>query len=349
MPKRSSRVTLVDIANALGVSPATVSLALRDKDVVAAKTREAVRQKVAELGYVYNRSAAQLRTRRSNSIGLIVPNLVNPFFAELTNEVEGVLVGEGCSLIVSGSAEDLQRQARILHNMQEYGVDGVLVCPVPNTTPKHLRPIVRSGLPVVLFTRPVKGLAAHYVGADNAGGAALATEYLIRRGHTRIAYLGGLENSSTRGERFSGFSNACKAAGIEVDSRLFVPFETSIQDGYRAIAPLIDAPEPPTAAVCHNDVVAFGVILGLWAQKRTPGKDFAVVGFDDISNAAFWSPPLTTISSRPQRIGVEATSLLLRLIDTPRKTPRRIIIPPNLVVRRSCGEPKTSKAEEPAT
>jgi LacI family transcriptional regulator len=341
MGKRSSRITLVDVANELGVSPATVSLALRDKNVVAKRTRAAVLQKVQELGYVYNRSAAQLRTQRSNSIGLIVPNLLNPFFAELTDQVERVLDAQDSSLIVAGTSEDIEQQAKTLQNMQEYGVDGVLVCPVPRTTPKHLRGLIRSGLPVVLFTRAVRGLAANYVGADNSLGSAIATEYLMSRGHRRLSFIGGLDASTTRTERFSGFVNACKKNGIRVVEEFCLSTETTLQGGYRAISSLIEHPDPPTGAVCYNDVVAFGVILGLWALNRRPGKDFSVVGFDDITNASIWSPPLTTVSSRPQQIGEEAVSLLLSLIEKPRKTPKRVIIPPSLIVRRSCSEPST--------
>lgn len=339
MDKKSSRITLVDVANELGVSPATVSLALRDKKVVAKKTREAVRRKVQELGYVYNRSAAQLRTQRSNSIGLIVPNLLNPFFAELTDQVERVLDEQGSSLIVAGTSEDIEQQAKTLQNMQEYGVDGVLVCPVPRTSPKHLRTLMRSGVPVVLFTRAVHGLAANYVGADNTLGSAVATEYLISLGHKRLSYIGGLDASTTRTERFSGFVDACNKHKIEVVDEFCLATETTLHGGYQAIISLLGLPDPPTAAVCYNDVVAFGAILGLWAQDRRPGNDFSVVGFDDIANASIWSPPLTTISSRPQQIGEEAVLLLLSLIEKPRKTPKRIILAPSLVVRRSCGEP----------
>lgn len=338
MSTKPSKITLVDIANELGLSPATVSLALRDKPVVAEKTRQLVHEKVREMGYVYNRSAAQLRTQRSRSIGLIVPNLVNPFFAELTNKVEEIVDSEGCSLIVAGTSENLERQNRVLRSMQEYGVDGVLICPVPNTRPKHLRPLLKNHLPMVLYTRPIKGLAANYVGANNAAGISMATRYLIDRGHTRIAFVGGRGVSMTRAERFRGFKEACDQAGIEVISDFCVSVETSIKAGYSAIGPLLDRSDPPTAAVCYNDVLAFGVILGLWAMQRTPGDDFAVTGFDDIANAAIWSPPLTTVACPPQQIAQTAVELIVSRIGHPRKNHKKTILPPKLMARKSCGE-----------
>ena len=338
METRKHRVTLVDVARNLGVSPATVSLALRDRHEVALKTRLAVKKAVKDLGYLHNRSAAQLRTQRSYSIGLVVPNIINPFFAELTNRVEEILDHAGCSLLLAKTTETIERQERVIRNMLESGVDGMLLCPVTGTKRKHLKSLLDSRLPFVLFTRPVQDLNASYVGVDNGRGSSLATEYLISLGYRRISYIGGLDLSVTRQERYQGFAKVLSDRGIRLDESLCVTSDTTIRGGYESIERILKMPDPPTAVVCYNDIVAFGVILGLWAAKITPGKDFAVVGFDNLSDAALWSPPLTTVSNPPQSIGTEATALLLERIQNPKSRPRRVILPPSLIIRRSCGE-----------
>jgi LacI family transcriptional regulator len=337
MKKTKKPVTLVEIAEFLGVSTATVSLALRDKEGVAAKTRDKVHKAVKKLGYVYNRSAARLRTHRSFTIGLVVPNLLNPFFTELTNSVEEQLEAAGWSLLLAKTSENMSRQERALRTMMEYGVDGLLLCPVPSTGADDLKGIVDSKIPLTIFTRPAEGIDADYIGADNFYGSKLATEYLIRGGHKKIAFIGGLPDSVTRKERLSGFLRALKDGGISARKELAVEGDTSLDGGYGGIKKLLGIKDPPTAAVCFNDVVAFGVILGLWAAQITPGKNFSVIGFDNISDSALWSPPLTTVSTPPQQIGKEAVRLLLERIESPRKVKEKVVLPPVLIVRGSCG------------
>lgn len=336
--KPARRVTLVDIAKKMGVSPATISLALRDNSAVAAKTRKRVWETVEKLGYVYNRSAAQLRTQRSYTIGLIVPNIVNTFFAELADMVEETLDDAGCRMFLARTSERADRQAATIKAMLEYRVDGVVICPVIGTTRRHLLPLTEAGVPLVVCTRPVRQMRVDYVGADNARGAALAAEYLISRGHRRIAFIGGPVRSVTRQERLLGFQQVIEKHHLDRDKCLCVASDSTIQQAYQSIIQLLKCPSPPTAALCYNDIVAFGVILGLWAAKVTPGRGFAVVGFDNLSHAALWSPPLTTVSNPPGEVGMKAAKLLLERIAKPRARPRKVILDPSLVVRKSCGE-----------
>jgi LacI family transcriptional regulator len=296
-----------------------------------------VHKTVKKLGYVYNRSAARLRTHRSFTIGLIVPNILNPFFTELMNSVEEQLEAAGWSLLLAKTSENMSRQDRVLKTMMEYGVDGLLICPAPGTRAADLNRLTSSKMPFVVFTRPIDGSPADYIGADNFYGTKLAAEYLIGRGHKKIAFIGGLPDSATRKERYRGFIKAIKDGGLPLRKELYVEGDTSLDGGYIGIKKLLEVKDPPTAAVCYNDVVAFGVILGLWAAHITPGKSFAVVGFDNISDASLWSPPLTTVSSPPQQIGREAVRLLLERIAAPRKEKERVILPPSLITRGSCG------------
>lgn len=336
MASQKKQVTLAEIAKHLGVSTATVSLALQNKPGISEKTKRAVLEMAKQLGYVYNRSAARLRMQRSFTIGLIVPNLLNPFFTELTNSVEEKIEAEGLSLLLAKTSEDPARQLKAVQSMLEYRVDGLLICPAIGTRASDLQILQNAHLPFVLYTRNVPGFSADYVGAQNKKGTQMATEYLLKRGHRRIVFIGGLPSSQTRKERFDGFRSALQKAEIPLSDSLNIPCETSIRGGYESIQQALRVQPNPTAAVCYNDVVAFGVILGLWASRIAPGKEFPVIGFDNIADASLWSPPLTTLSAPPALVGQEAVKLLLKRISSPDSPPEKIILSPTLVVRESC-------------
>lgn len=336
MVNRKKQITLSEIAQQLGVSTATVSLALQNKPGVSEKTRQAVLEVSKQLGYVYNRSAARLRMQRSFTIGLIVPNLLNPFFTELTNSVEEWIEAEGLSLLLAKTSEDPHRQQKAVQSMLEYRVDGLLICPAIGTRASDLQILLDAHMPFVLYTRNLSGFPADYVGAQNKRGTRIATEFLLERGHKQIAFIGGLPTSQTRKERFNGFRTALQKAGIPLSNSINIPSETSIKGGYESIQQVLQVEPRPTAAVCYNDVVAFGVILGLWASRIAPGKEFPVIGFDNIADAALWSPPLTTLSVPPARVGQEAVKLLMNRISNPDSPPEKIILSPTLVVRESC-------------
>lgn len=291
---------------------------------------------VRKLGYVYNRSAARLRMQRSFTIGLIVPNLLNPFFTELTNSVEEQIEAEGLSLLLAKTSEDPARQQKAVQSMLEYRVDGLLICPAIGTQATDLRILQDARLPFVLYTRNVPNFPADYVGAQNRKGTQMATEFLLQRGYRRIAFIGGLPTSHTRKERFDGYRRALAKAKVPLSDVVNLPCETSIRGGYESIQRVLQVQHRPTAAVCYNDVVAFGVILGLWASRIAPGKEFPVIGFDNIADAALWSPPLTTLSVPPALVGQEAVKLLQKRIGSPDAPPEKIILTPTIVVRESC-------------
>lgn len=332
--KRHS-LTLKDIADQLGISPATVSLALRNKECVSEKTRHSVWDAVKRLGYVYNRSAARLRTQRSTTIGLIVPNILNPFFTELTSAVEEKVDSFGYSLLLAKTSEDRERQAKALRTMLEYSVDGILLCPAVGTTQEDFRICEKTNTPLVLFTRPVDGPKIDYVGPDNSRGTNLATKYLLGKGHKRIAFIGGVEGSFIRWERYEGYRKALEEANLPLDQQYDKICDSTLDGGFQVIQELLSLQEPPTATLCFNDVIAFGAILGLWSHRIVPGRDFDVIGFDNISDAALFSPALTTLSCPPQLIGSRASELLLERIKHPGKSKESIILVPNLILRDS--------------
>jgi len=333
----AGRVTLVDVARHADVSRATASLVLRDSPLVADETRRRVQDSMRQLGYVYHRAAATLRTRRSHTVGLVVTDITNPFYSELTVGVEEQLDAANHVVMLVNTAESLDKQERLLAAVHENNADGVLFCPAEGTSRATIDSLRDRHLPVVLLVRYLFDVDIDYVGADNALGAALAVEHLIAHGHRRIAFIGGPAASSARRDRLRGYRDAMARHGLPVDGALLPTSPSTRDGGHAAIGGLLTLADPPTAALCYNDVVAFGVMLGLQATGRVVGRDVAVAGFDDIAEAALWYPALTTVSVQPRRIGAEAARLLLERIAHPDELPRRVILPPTLAVRASCG------------
>lgn len=333
----SKRVTLLDVANASGLSRATVSLVLRDSPLVAENTRQRVKEVMQDLGYVYHRSAANLRAQKSHTVGLVVADITNPFFAEMAVSIGSQLDKSNYVPLLFNTSEVLSKQEQLLSTMQEYSVDGILLCPARGTPLTTIEKFQKSQLPFVLFARYLPGIDADYVGADNIVGARIAVEHLISLGHRKIAFIGGPLNISSRKEREQGWRQAQTDHNLPINESFVVTTSTTREGGSNAIRQLLQLPDKPTACLCFNDVVAFGTMLGLQSMNLQPGRDFAVIGFDDVAESAMTQPSLTTMSVSPRQIGEVAVQLLLDLIETPDQMPRKIILQPQIVIRESCG------------
>ena len=284
--RSKKQVKLSDVAEHAGISRATASLVMRGSSLVAEATRRRVLASKDKLGYVYNRTAASLRTNRSNTIGLIVNDIRNPFYAEFTIGVEKTLDKAQCLVFLVNTSENIKRQNRILKTMQEYRTDGILLCPAVDTPLQMIRRLQLTQFPLVLTIRDLPGIEVDYVGADNVRGAEMAVEHFIDHGHSRIAFLGGSGESSANRDRLLGFKKALQRHGLSVAEHLIISSEVSRVGGRQAILKLLDLSHPPSAILCYNDVVAFGAIQGLWESGRVPGRDMAIIGFDDIAEAS---------------------------------------------------------------
>jgi LacI family transcriptional regulator len=329
-----------DLARHAGVSRATVSLVLRKSPLVAAKTRESVLEAVESLGYVYNRGAANLRTQRSHTIGVAINELTNPYFAELTAAIQRAFFDLGRTVFIANSEEDPVRQDQFIATMREYNVDGLAICPSQGTRRESLRRLKAQGIPCVLISRTVAGAGLDYAGHANRLGMRMAAEHLIGLGHRRIAMLGGTDLVSTGEERRAGYRDALIAHDIPVDPDLILEGPPTRNFGATTVQALLAGKAPPTAAVCFNDVVAFGVMLGLRQVGLEPGRDFAVIGYDDLAEAALWTPALSTVAVDSAGIGAAAAQLLLQRIEHPEAKPRRIILQPRLILRASSSPPR---------
>jgi LacI family transcriptional regulator len=332
-----TNITIHDVAELVDVSVSTVSLVLRESPLVAKKTRERVLAAIDELGYVYNRSAASMRSHRSGVIAMSVNDLSNPYFAGLTSSVERALYQIDRTVLLSDVREDADRQARFIEKMREHNVDGLLLCPAHSTDAARLVAQLKTArLPCVLVSRNLPGSGLDYVGYDHCHGMRLGTAHLIALGHKRIALLGGSRTTWVGRERLSGYRQALHDHGLTVDPALEFDGELTRTAGMELIQRALSLREPPTAAACANDVIAFGVMLGLRRLGLEPGRDFSVTGNDDVAEAALWTPDLTTVSTDFDLIGKQAARLLLQRIGDPDDgAPQHFSLPVSLKVRAS--------------
>ena len=344
MTVNKGRVTVVDIARAAGVSKSTVSLVLQASPLVNEATRAKVHATIRDLGYVYNRGAANLRQSSSSKIiGIIVNDLTNSFFAELAVGMDMVMQSAGYVQFLSNSAESIDRQRQVIASMREHGISGLILSPARGTEAADLKPLAASGIPVVAVVRNVVGAKVSTLFSDNFAGAKEAVQHLISLGHRRIAFLGGIVNTTVFAERMQGWREALLQAGLEAPDALVIGSTASRAGGVAAIERALALADQPTAALCFNDAAAFGVCDGLRAAGKEPGRDFAVVGFDDVIEAETAVPALTTVSVDPQGMGRRAAQLLLKQISAGRVEPEAIVSSVRLVVRQSCGAGQKTK------
>ena len=342
-PLEQGRVTLQVIADRLSVSTATVSLALRGSALVAEATREKVQSLARELGYVYNRSAASLRTSRTHMLGVVFHDFTNPFFMGLMASVEETIRDAGLSIVlgtyaenIRGSAsryaESIERQQRVFETLREYRPDGMLICPAGGSEPDHLQSFKLSGIPVVQVMREID-TDLDFVGADDEMGTELALRHLYDLGHRRIAMIGGSLNVSPGIKRHGAFRKTHMALGLSVDEDLIYYGFGTRETGFRGIQHVLELRDPPTAALCFNDLTAFGALMGMRHKGLEAGRDLSIVGCDDISEAEQWFPGLTTIRNHEDRIGQAAADMLLARIADPRRPAERVLIDVDLIVR----------------
>jgi LacI family transcriptional regulator len=332
----AARTTIVDVARLAGVSKSTVSLVLGGSSLVADSTRERVTGAMSELGYIYHRGAATLRGAKSGVLGMVINDLSNPFYLELAIGIERACQGGAFIPFLANSAEDPIRQQEVIRSMREHGAAGLALAPAIGTSLNDVEPLV-AGLPVVQVMRRLPGLKASLVTPENREGARKATAYLIENGHRRIAFIGGTNLLSVREERLAGYRLALEEAEIPLDSSLVIETTTNYSGGGAAAVRLSNISERATAALCFNDVVAIGLIRALTQTGVVVGRDFAVIGFDDIEEAKHTLPALTTVAVNARNLGSRAAQLLMRQIAIGSFKPETVLCPTSLIIRSSCG------------
>ncbi|MGY1704559.1 LacI family DNA-binding transcriptional regulator [Geodermatophilus sp. SYSU D00697] len=323
-----------DVAGRAGVSVGTVSNVLNRPELVSAATRGRVLDAIAELGFVRNESARQLRAGSSRTVGLVVLDIANPFFTDVARGVEDVVNAAGLALILCNSDDRPDKEAAHLAVLAEQRVQGVLITPTAELTPE-LAALRGRGVPVVLVDRRAPDADQCAVATDDVLGGRLAAGHLLECGHRRIAFVGGHSGLPQVQERHSGVAAAVGAAP-DAELTVLSPGELTVAGGREAAAEVLALPaaDRPTAVVCANDLLALGVLQEMVrAGVRVP-DEFAIVGYDDIEFAAAAAVPLTSVRKPRQLLGRRAAELLL---DEARAGHRheQPVFEPELVVRES--------------
>ncbi|MFI6426080.1 LacI family DNA-binding transcriptional regulator [Promicromonospora sp. NPDC050880] len=331
-PAAHRRASIADVARTAGVSVGTVSNVLNRPDRVLPGTRERVEAAIAELSFVRNGSARQLRAGTITTIGAIVLDIANPFFTDVARGIEERLDRDDFTLMVASSDDDLGREQRYLRLFEEHGVQGIMVVPTTDEI-EHLLAVRRRGTGVVLLDRPSPDPSISSVAVDDVRGGELAARHLLDQGHTRIAFLNGPHTIRQCADRHEGVVKALVAAGLDPEQALTETTVTSLnaEGGEAAIRGLLESGDQPTAVFCVNDLVALGVLRTLRTENIAVPTDMAVVGYDDVAFAAELSTPLTSVRQPTHELGVRAADLLLTGADTA----EHVMFQPTLVVRGS--------------
>jgi DNA-binding LacI/PurR family transcriptional regulator len=333
-----ARVTLMDVARHCGVSRATVSLVLNDSPLVATKTRDRVREAMTELGYVYNRAAASLRTRHNDAIGVVLTNITNPYFAEFAAGLQDTLTSSGTVPLLAASGEDRELQHRLVRSLVERNVDGIVLVPAHGTTPSDLPDLL--GTPLVLMARRLNGLDVDYVGAQNRDGGYAAAEHLYSHGCRRIAFVGGFTDSSAREERAGGVTAFLNDRGLSLSADHSVVCEPARPQARQAATALLTKDPYVDGIVCFSDVVAFGVLDAIADMGRTVGSDVRVIGFDDVHDAGLNRPSLSSVAVPARETGRRAAQLVLERAAGSTEPTVREEFPTKLEPRETCGCPR---------
>jgi LacI family transcriptional regulator len=330
-------VTMKDIAQALGVSVMTVSKVMRDRADVGAETRKRVLSKAKELNYRPNLTARSLVTGESRQVGVIVPTLLHPFFAEVLQALSSTMKEDGYAVMISSSMEDPVVEEAAIEQLLGHRLDGLIIASC-SSNPAKFQQLKEQGTPFVLIDRYFPEFRTNFVGVDDRAVGRIATEHLIAMGCKRIAHLRGLEFTTGVG-RFEGYKSALRQYGMEFDPDLVSPYMTADgldwQQSYLAMRKLLDG-RHPDGVFCYNDPIAIAAIeVALDAGLRIP-EDIAFVGCDNLHYGASLKAPLSSIDHHSSLIGVRAAKMLLNILkDKSSRTVRHVVLEPSLVVRHS--------------
>lgn len=326
--------TLLDVAERAGVSRATASLVLRETGRVSEDTRRRVREAMAEVGYVYNRSAAAMRSNSTKTVGVLVTHIGNPFFGEVIGGLQETLDSAGYSCILASSDDDAARQDRAIAELRSHKVSAIAVVPATTSRPDFSQELAALAVPYVMVTRHTRDMSAPFIGPDNVLGGRLVMTHLLEHGARSFVYVGGSTAIHNRLDRRRGMLDALEHADVEPSRFIDLPIENSREDVVQAGLQMLDDHALPDAILCHSDNVAFGVYRAL--RIRGVSRDVRVTGYDDIATARLWEPPLTTVSTNPAELGVRAAQHLLDQIENG-VNQGFVKTAPHLIVRESCG------------
>lgn len=331
-------VSIKDLARMAGVSHSTVSRALRHSPLISRETAEKIQGLARDSGYRASAVARGLVARRTKTIGVVVTTIADPFVSEVVGGIEEAANEHGYSVFLADSNADPEREKKVVQSFAERRVDGILVTS-SRVGALYVPMLSEMKVPIVLINNQHPGEWVHAVMIENEKGSAEATRHLISLGHRRIGYLGDRYGHQSDAERFAGYREALARARIPFHPELAVHGDGKPEGGLRAMASLLDLPQPPTAVFCYNDMSALGALkCALDRGQRVPA-DLSLVGFDDLFFAAYARPALTTVRQPRWRMGRLAMDSLLKLMSG-QDSANTIHVPAELIVRESTAPPR---------
>jgi LacI family transcriptional regulator/LacI family repressor for deo operon, udp, cdd, tsx, nupC, and nupG len=329
--------SLIDVARRAKVNISTVSRTINQTGKIGPDTQARVLKAMRDVGYRPNRVARRLRARDviTHLFGLIIPNIQNPFFADLARGVEDVAYKHNFAVLLCNYDEDEQKERFYLEVMESESVDGIILPPIHENDPAVMQ-VVKHGIPVVCVDRSLSTGNLDRVEIDNHVGALKAVEHIIAQGHRRIGLIAGPADSSTGRERLRGYKDAHSQAGIPVRSELIRLGDFKQESGRTMAHELLSLSDPPTALFVCNGLMTAGALEAIAVRGLKIPKQVAIVGFDDLPLAAVLNPPLTVVHQPAYEVGKCAAELLLKRIDDGSRPATNLKLMPELIVRKSC-------------
>ncbi|MCY3977705.1 MAG: LacI family DNA-binding transcriptional regulator [Chloroflexi bacterium] len=324
------RITMADVAERAGVSKATVSHVINETRFVEDATKSRVREAIDALGYRPNVAARSLTTQRTRIIGLIISDVTNTFFGELTRGIEDALFANGYSLMLCNTNEVLEREEYYIDILLRQGVDGIIAAATSQDW-DALNEAAKLNIPIVMLDRTFENADSPYVGVNNSQGAYLGTRHLIERGYREIGILSGFQRLSTMRERLAGFEQALAEAKLPLRADWRIDSPLTIEDGKRAMQQLMGQAGRPGAVFISNNLLSLGALMGLVCPN-----DIAIVGFDDHPWARVSDPPLTVVRQPTYAIGETAALKVLQALNDGDTEVQSALFDCQLVKRQSC-------------
>jgi LacI family transcriptional regulator len=333
----SSRITMSDVARQAGVSLMTVSRVINHKDDVSSDTRQRVLQIIKELDYRPSAIARSLATQETRTIGLVIPDVTNPFFADITRGVEQLAYAQGYHVFLCNAEEDPKRELGVIQSLEDKRVDGLILCS-SRLDEERLTSLLARLPAAVLINRHLDGIPDEFivdVSLDDEFGGKIVTQHLLDRGHRQIGILSGPITSYSGQERVKGYHTAMLGIGVEPITSWVANCLPSVEGGIQATHALLNKHPELTALFCYNDLVAVGALQACIQINRRVPDDLAVVGYDDIPMAAMVTPALTTCRVERHQLGVKAVTALIDRIKGCQNGCDQIILQPELIIRQS--------------
>lgn len=325
-------ITLKMVAERAGVSVNTASRAINNKSDINEETKKRVLKVAQELGYVQNATAVALRTKKTRTLGVVIADNRNPFYAEVLNGIEEAAREKNYHIILANTQRDYQKEEEAINLLLAKRVDGLLVTPVQDRN-DDIKKLIEANIPFVIVGRDFENIEVDAVYNDEVKGGFFATEYLIKKGHKRIAFINGFLHKSPAQGRLEGYKKALKEHGIPLVDMMVSVGDIDVEDGYERTKQMLEKNLDFTAIFAYNDMMAFGAMQVIKEKGLRIPEDIGLVGYDDIPFSSLISPSLTTIKLKKQELGAESVKLLLSRINGSREKMKKIMLNVELIVR----------------